>query len=199
MYTYKCKDSTINNVYVNGNDDSVEVYHADKNMPLKKFMTVSLKNNDTNDYSQLKFSKASLDIDITTVLFKYRTATSNIPLQMSNDFNTAIYAGWRFDNYYIAKERSPLGSTNRILDRGWDVGIFAGPGMSRIDPFSTNNAITNEYNGVVWQYGIAAFLETHLASFGLAFGYDYLISPDRNLWIYNNKPWLGFIVGIAID
>jgi hypothetical protein len=38
-----------------------------------------------------------------------------------------------------------------------------------------------------------------MASFGFAAGYDYLLSQDRKIWIYNNKPWVGFVVGIALN
>jgi hypothetical protein len=52
---------------------------------------------------------------------------------------------------------------------------------------------------MIIQAGFAGFLETNMASFGLAVGLDHLLSPDRNVWIYNRKPWLGFVVGVALN
>jgi hypothetical protein len=49
------------------------------------------------------------------------------------------------------------------------------------------------------QAGLAGFVELNLASFGIALGFDYLMNPDRKVWIYQNKPWLGFMVGIALN
>jgi hypothetical protein len=25
------------------------------------------------------------------------------------------------------------------------------------------------------------------------------LSPDRKVWIYNKQPWIGFVVGIALN
>jgi hypothetical protein len=38
-----------------------------------------------------------------------------------------------------------------------------------------------------------------MASFGLATGFDYLLGSERNIWLYRNKPWVGFVVGLALN
>jgi hypothetical protein len=112
----------------------------------------------------------------------------------------ALYAGWRHDYFHIISKKDPLGkSYSKISNRGFDFGIFAGPGVTLISPFTTQNKRTDEYSGMIIQTGIAGFIESNVASFGLAVGYDYLLNPDRKVWIYNNKPWVGFIVGIALN
>ena len=68
-----------------------------------------------------------------------------------------------------------------------------------INPSTTNNKRIDEYSGMIIQTGIAGFLESNVASFGLSIGYDYLLNPDRKIWIYHNKQWVGFIVGIALN
>ncbi len=77
--------------------------------------------------------------------------------------------------------------------------FFAGPGTTNINPFTTNNRTTNEYSGMIIQTGIAGFLESNMASFGVAVGLDYLLNSDREIWIYNNKLWVGFILGVALN
>ena len=112
----------------------------------------------------------------------------------------ALYVGWRYDYYHITSKRDPLGrSYHKISNRGYDFGFFAGPGTTLISPFTTQNKKTDEYSGMIIQTGIAGFIESNVASFGLAIGYDYLLNPDRKIWIYNNKPWIGFVVGIALN
>ncbi|MBK7094557.1 MAG: hypothetical protein IPH57_05715 [Saprospiraceae bacterium] len=49
------------------------------------------------------------------------------------------------------------------------------------------------------QIGLAGFLESNAASFGISYGYDYLLNRDKKIWIYQNQPWIGFIVGIALN
>ena len=52
---------------------------------------------------------------------------------------------------------------------------------------------------MVIQGGFAGFIESNIASFGIAVGFDYLLSKDRQIWIYDGKPWIGFVVGIALN
>jgi len=94
----------------------------------------------------------------------------------------------------------PLGKRqHQFTTRGYDFGFFAGPGTTTVGPFATRNSVTNEYNGMILQFGMAGFIETNVASFGIATGFDHLFSADRNVWIYNKKPWIGFIIGIALN
>lgn len=144
--------------------------------------------------------KNSLDVDITAIPMKFRPAVSGMPAQMITDFNFALYAGWRRDHFRVTASRDPLGRVRHALvSRGYDVGLFAGPGATEIGPFTTRQRQTNEYSGMILQAGIAGFVETDWMSFGIAAGADHLLSEDRVHWIYHHKPWVGFIVGVAIN
>jgi hypothetical protein len=189
------------NVYLDVTQDKITAFPAvDGCLQNKEILTVSLLNSDNLYHNPVKFTKKSLDIDITTILFKYRPGTYGLPAQLNTDFNAAIYSGWRRDNFYVRSKIDPLNNChNELINRGFDFGIFAGPGTILIGPFSTRNAVINEYNAAILQFGVAGFIESNIASFGIATGFDYLLSPDRNIWIYNHKPWIGFIVGIALD
>jgi hypothetical protein len=46
---------------------------------------------------------------------------------------------------------------------------------------------------------MAGFLETKFVSFGLGAGFDALLTSDKKAWIYHNKLWFGFVVGIALN
>jgi hypothetical protein len=141
-----------------------------------------------------------LDIDITSILFKYRPSTHDLPSQLSTDLNVALYAGWRHDTYRIVGNTDDLGRTrNKVINRGYDFGFLAGTGSTVIGPATTHNTVTYEYNGMILEFGFAAFIETSFASFGIATGFDHLMNSDRNDWIYTKKPWLGFVVGIALN
>lgn len=201
---YKLKSDNINNqnVYLDVTDEKIDVYHHLKQQPdEKQFMTIPLNTTaDSLIFNPMVFKKQSLDVDITSIILKYRSSVSDLPAQLTTDLNMALYIGWRHDNYHIRNKRDPLGrSYHKISNRGYDFGFFAGPGTTLISPFTTQNKRTEEYNGMIIQTGIAGFIESNVASFGLAVGYDYLLNSDRKIWIYNNKPWVGFIVGIALN
>ncbi|OWY25524.1 hypothetical protein C7N43_36995 [Sphingobacteriales bacterium UPWRP_1] len=148
----------------------------------------------------VKFIKKSVDIDLTAILFKYRFPQKKLPAELTTDFNTALYVGWRTDYYLFKQRKDPLNHFRQeMVNRGFDFGAFVGAGSTTVGPFSTDNMVSNEYSGMIAQTGIAGFLQSKVASFGIAAGFDYLLSNDRKYWIYNKKPWLGLIVGIALN
>jgi len=199
-YKVKPAQNGHSRIYGTIESEQISIYASESDSGLKKLKTLYLLDTGELCHYPMVFSKQSLDIDITTILLKYRPSIKGLPAQMSVDFNAAIYAGWRFDHYYIKSKTDPLGKCRyKTINRGFDFGIFAGPGTTVVNPFSTRGIVVDEYNGMILQYGLAGFLESDVASFGFAVGSDYLVGPDSKNWIYTHKPWLGFIVGIALN
>ena len=201
---YKLKSDTIKaqGVYLDVTVEKIDIYHHIKRQPDKKqYLTIPLNTiTDSLIFNRMVFKKQSLDVDITSILLKYRPSVYGLPAQLTTDLNMALYVGWRHDYFHLMSKNDPLGrSYHKISNRGYDFGFFAGPGATLISPFTTQNMRTDEYNGMIIQTGIAGFIESNVASFGLAVGYDYLMNPDRKIWIYTNKPWVGFVVGIALN
>ncbi|HRG79418.1 MAG TPA: hypothetical protein PL167_07390 [Cyclobacteriaceae bacterium] len=199
-YKHSLKKGHVENVYLDIDENKVTLYPVTENVIGKPQMTLPLGQSDSLYTIPSRFSKSTLDIDITTILFKYRPQSDQLPAQLSAELNVALYAGWRHDYYRIESRKDPLGKNRyKMVNRGYDFGILAGPGTTLIGPSTTTTAIAKEYNGMIIECGLAAFLETSFASFGVATGFDYLLSSDRDAWIYNKKPWIGFVVGIALN
>lgn len=200
-YTMKSENKNSQPVYINVNNDQIDIYHQINKEPDKKsLITIPLETTDSITIKEMIFKKESLDIDITSILLKYRPSVGGLPAQLNTDLNIALYVGWRYDNFHIMSKKDPLGKNHpKIGNLGYDFGFFAGSGTTMINPSTTNNKRIDEYSGMIIQTGIAGFLESNVASFGLSVGYDYLLNPDRKIWIYHNKPWVGFIVGIALN
>lgn len=201
---YKLKYDTIKtqSVYLDVTEEKIDLYHhINHTLNGKQFLTIPLNTiNDSVFINGMVLKKQSLDVDITSVLLKYRPSVYGLPAQLTTDLSMALYVGWRHDYFHLRSKKDPLGKSHRkISNRGFDFGVFAGPGTTLISPFTTRNNRTDEYNGMIIQTGVAGFIESNVASFGLAVGYDYLMNPDREIWIYSNKPWVGFIVGIALN
>lgn len=200
-YKLKSENKNAQYVYLDVTNERIDVYHHLKRQTDKKqFLTIPLNTTDSLIFIPMVFKKQGLDVDITSILLKHRSSVYGTPAQLTSDLNMALYSGWRYDYYRITSKEDPLGrSYNKISNLGFDFGGFAGPGTALISPFTTQNKSTDEYSGMIIQTGIAGFIESNVASFGLAIGYDYLLNNDRKIWIYNNKPWVGFIVGIALN
>ncbi|MFZ4544599.1 MAG: hypothetical protein ACOYOA_11150 [Saprospiraceae bacterium] len=200
FYSYSGPNADRKKVYLEISDRIAAYEYKGHDLNQKPTFSIALEKSDSICHYPVKFSKTSLDIDITTVLFKFRPGVYNLPQQLTTDFNAAIYTGWRHDNYFIRSKVDPLGKCNySVINRGYDFGVFAGPGGTNVGPFSTRNAVVNDYNSLILQYGLVGFLESNVASFGVSVGIDRLFSPDRKIWIYQNKPWIGFMVGVALN
>lgn len=188
-------------VYADITDENIDVYNARDFMSDKDLlMYIPLKDADSVLMPRLRFSKQSLDIDITSIPLKYRPSANSLPAQLNTDLNMAVYAGWRHDTYKIIRRTDPLGRRyGQITNFGFDFGAFAGLGGTPINSFSTNNRMSQDYTGMIVQTGLAGFVESNVVSFGVAVGIDNLVNRDRKIWVYNNKPWVGFILGIALN
>lgn len=66
-------------------------------------------------------------------------------------------------------------------------------------PWFTNDAITSEYDGVVFMKGVAGELGFKQMTAGLALGFDNLLDNNNRHWIYENKLWLGILFGINLN
>jgi len=151
----------------------VHIY-AENQVNRETWVAVPLQICDSLFHIPFKFSKQSLDIDITTILLKYRPAVHGIPAQLTTDFNVALYAGWRHDFYQLKGKTDPLGRNRyAVVSRGYDFGFFAGTGTTYIDDNTMLDPVNKEYSGMLIQFGMAGFLESSFASFGIASGFDY--------------------------
>ncbi len=188
-------------IYLDITDDTITGYEVSHDSAKAvRSMTFPLSDHEPLNPSHPLFVKKSLDIDLTSVLLKYRPPVHGLPAQLTTDFNAALYTGWRFDYYHLRKNMDPLKKwQHKISSRGFDVGVLFGGGSTLMSPFTTRDAIVHEYNGVILQFGLAGFIESDIASFGISCGYDYLLSPDRSSWIYHDQPWIGLVVGIALE
>ena len=201
FYHLKSDSSEKQAVYLDVSEDDIQVYTTKNKQPESKpTLTIPHAATDSIPFQRITFKKQGLDIDISTVLMKYRPAIGELPAQLTTDLTLALYAGWRYDYFLVKPRKNPLGKTTvSVENRGFDFGFFAGPGTTLISPFTTRNLRSDEYNGMIIQGGCAGFIESNMASFGLAVGYDYLLSKDRAIWIYHNKPWVGFMIGVALN
>lgn len=200
-YTLKPAHDGVEQVYLDITEDTVNVHvYAENQVNRETWAAVPLQVCDSLFHIPFRFAKQSLDIDITTILLKYRPGVNGIPAQLTTDFNVALYAGWRHDVYQLKGRTDPLGRNRyAVVSRGYDFGFFAGPGTTYIDDNTMHDPVNKEYSGIVIQFGVAGFLESSFASFGISTGFDYLLGPDRSSWIFNKKPWVGFIIGIALN
>ncbi|MEX1241426.1 MAG: hypothetical protein WEB30_17020 [Cyclobacteriaceae bacterium] len=144
------------------------------------------------------FLKRSLDFDAMTVGFKYRPATVGLPRQLNTDFNGNAYVGYRLDRSRRRVERTPFGPRITYGHRAFSAGIFGGIGSTGVTPWTTNNLIVDEYFGLVFTRGVGFLLALSHFNVGFGIGWDHLTDRDKDIWIYQNKPWYGLTIGLNL-
>jgi hypothetical protein len=203
-YKLKTPDKEPSKVYINVIDDSVTVYRTAGD---GKQISVDTSTHRSANISAIRkgdhlygscLVKKSADIDLSTVLLKYRPARGGVPNQLNANLNAAFYVGFRKDYYKMITNTSPLNEESTFCRHtGFDFGLFAGFGITQINPTVTNDKISQEYDGVIFQKGAGLFLTLERMSVGIVLGFDNLMDSNKDAWIYNQKPYIGLSLGIA--
>jgi hypothetical protein len=170
-------------------DDSVKIF-LDEN-PKQPFIPEPFKDQ--------FLIKRSFDVDVITVPFKYRSITAGLPRQLTTDFNGNVYFGYRVDRFRLRYKATPVGWRKTYNHRGLTVGAFGGIGSTSVTPWTTNNQMTDEYSGFIFTRGLAVMAGINNLTVGLGIGWDYLTDRDRDIWIYQNKPWYGLTLGLNLN
>ncbi|MEA5460901.1 hypothetical protein VB796_17710 [Arcicella sp. LKC2W] len=184
------------NCYVENNADSIKITNlASKistNLPEQIRIFSPIKQ---------RFIKSSLDIDILTTLLKIRPQVKQIiPAQLNTAFNGNLYIGHRTDVYQISYQQNPLNNYKRKVNHfGFSGGVFVGLGNTVMTPTTTNNSISTEYDGIILQKGLAGIIAVNKLTIGLSIGFDNLLDTNQDLWIYQNKPWFGLMLGLNLN
>jgi hypothetical protein len=193
------------NVYVLPSEDTIKIYTAkslgkDSVDPVRSLKVAFLPDKKPLQFPTYRFYKNTLDVDVLSILFKYRPAVGGFPRQFNTTLNGAVYLGYRNDSYHLSYCQTPFRVfRRRITHFGYSFGVFTGFGSSRIDPFVTNNNIAIEYDGVVNLSGVAFIVGVNNLSLGITGGVDYLLDQNRKFWVNHQKPWFGLSVGLNIN
>ena len=190
--------------YVTTGTDSIKVYPAHINSHIAdtiNSITVFFPQHiQPVNFVKKKFSSSSFDLDVITVLFKYRPPVTDYPAQLNTNFNGALYAGFRKDTYTLSYSNTPLHVANRkIVHRGFSLGAFAGLGAARIDEFVTLHRIDYEYDGVIFTPGVATELDLNKINFVILSGMDFLTDRNSHVWVNDKKLWIGIGIGLNLN
>jgi hypothetical protein len=192
-------------VYVDIVEDNLRIHTAQKvNRQLiidTTVKTLVFKKEMNGLYKETaSFNKASFDIDFFTIPLKLRPGQKSVPTQLNANLNGAVYLGFRTDKYVMNYTPSPLGKSNRDINHfGFSFGVFTGLGNTFLSPTNTDNALQQEYDGIVWSKGLAGIFAINRFTVGLALGFDNLLDKNKKIWIYESKPWLGLALGLNLN
>lgn len=179
--------ATRTQVYVEVEEDTLRIVPSDKSA---KYIP--------NTDSQV-FLKKRLDIDVLIVPFKFRPSSFGFPAQLTTEFNGNMFVGYRIDRFKTRVMDTPLGG-RRMLDHGAvTFGGFVGIGSTFISPWTTNYRTTDEYSGFIVSRGVSAMVGFKSFTMGIGLGWDILLDRDKDIWIYQDHAWLGFLVSLNLN
>lgn len=206
FYTIRYPDITREEIYIQDREDSILLYLfretavAEINERIIADTIILPLEMPDDEYLEVSFIKSGFDLDLLSFLFKYRSPQEDMARQLNSELSGVVFAGFRRDIYTIDYVPALPGTRRQeISHTGFSFGIFSGFGSTYMSPWVTSGATESEYDGVVWIKGIAALLATPNINIALGVGFDYLLDGNRNHWIYQHKPWLGFAVGIDLN
>ena len=204
-YYTQCINNTKQKVYIDIENETVRI-HPTKTINNQLFIdTTSIcqfyeKEMKSGFQQFTSFNKPSFDIDFFTIPLKYRPQQSDVPQQLNTNLNGAFYVGYRTDKYLLKYIANPKGKVDRNINHfGFSIGVFTGFGNTFLSPTTTNNNVQQEYDGVVWNKGIAGIVAINNFTLGIAFGFDNLLDKNSSYWIYQSKPWVGLAFGLNLN
>ena len=186
--------------------NSVKVYLDNEN----EEMILSSYNHDSTEIHLFRESnkminpiflnqKNMLDIDLITTPVKFRPSQKMMQPQLNAAINASVFLGLR-NNYNIVSYKKGYNKYQRYISSyGLSYGLFAGLSNTSMNPWVTNNNITQEYDGVVFTKGVSTILGLNKFTIGLSFGFDNLLDANKKYWIYEGKPWGVVSFGLNIN
>jgi hypothetical protein len=196
----------VHKVYLYNQDSIIKVYPV---LITGKQKLVDTTGHRSTAYGQIEpdnfrkkpvFSKGSFDIDFLTIPIKYRFPSEGFVRQLNANLNGGLFLGYRKDFYILHYEVSPIGiSTRSTTHLGFSAGGYLGFGNTFLSQHVTKGLVQSEYDGVVFNRGFAAIAALNSFTAGLAIGWDKLLDRNQQYWIYDNKPWIGIVLGLNLN
>ncbi len=136
-----------------------------------------------------------------TVPFKFRGAMNHIPYEVTTGVNVGIGYGikWKWSSLkpiYHKNQKKMVAYVDD--DFSFALLPFAGFTTIKQTPSNTNNNIESDRTIIGLNYGVSALTQFNKLTIGVAYGFDKGLGEGVIYWLYQDKNWIGLIVGLEI-
>ncbi|UFH54673.1 hypothetical protein [Spirosoma sp. KNUC1025] len=124
---------------------------------------------------------------------------------MTTGVNAGVALGFKNNNniytpyYKLGKDNNNritrLLINHKLTTIGFTPAIFAGLTTIGLSEKNTSPTIGQERTVLGINYGVLFAVNINKFSLGGAIGFDTGFGKDSKSWVYQNKPWLGLVVG----
>lgn len=147
-----------------------------------------------------RYKSTAFDMDLTTMPLRYRPSTQGLPGQLNDyNLNVNVHVGFRQD--YGRYRTTCFRHNQRSEIQPFSVGFGSILGLApvAVNSFSTQGRVANDYQALGISYGLSTTFSFSSFSAGLAVGYEKIADFNNRIWIYDNKPWIGFTLGVNLN
>lgn len=153
------------------------------------------------EFDTVHFQDAHFDVDFFTIPFRYRFRQGvTIPASgVASPFCGGLYGGWRFDVASHTLHLLPNQTLQKFTTNGFGIGVFTAFAPVYVSPWNTDYQTMVEYEGLGINYGGAFIWAYQSVTIGLLLGFEMLMDENASIWVYHNKPWVGFALGFNLN
>jgi hypothetical protein len=168
------------------------------NRPGKTYLYFPTENSKLDTIS-LKYLEIQSVFQGITIPFKIRPSLNDAtPYQVSKAVNLGLAYGLQFThksyrNYYSKKGLFLNKRTNSI---SITPALFCGPTTVDLKASNTNNSVLVDKSVLGINSGVLLVVGVNKFNIGAAIGYDFGLGSESKDWIYQGKPWIGFVLAI---
>ncbi len=141
----------------------------------------------------------TFDVDLFTVLFKYRFQQPQRAGELLTSTNVGAYMGIRYDRARYRTIQNQFSFRSEIRPLSVGIGGFVSVNSVVVNENNTAGRFTGDYDALGVNYGLASIFGYRSVTAGLAFGFENLADGNNPLWVYRNKLWLGLTIGLNIN
>jgi len=150
---------------------------------------------------KFKYTETKAKWQAVTIPFKVRFETDEKPYNLSTSVNVGFTISWKkiYHSYRPiseSKDTKPFANKTSQFELG--LAPFLGITAIDLEASNTNDIVENDRKIFGLSFGIFGMIGIDDFDIGVGIGIDHGFSNQSSDWIYQNKPWIGLILGIDL-
>lgn len=160
--------------------------------------TLCFRKDFVKDNKPFRYLEISPITQASTIPFKYRPKQDTLNYTVSTSGNLGFVYGLKFSNHKFRNIYNTNGKRFNAYTTNFSItpGVFCGPTTVDLTLMNTENKIKNNITVLGLNSGFLFVLGVNKFNIGGAVGFDYALGNDGNHWVYNGKPWYGFVLSL---